>query len=76
MLKTDELIGLVKQEMASGVEKFGVFATPHEGLAVLWEEFEELKQEVFMHHYSPRKGRDEAIQVAAVAIRFALQFGE
>ncbi len=72
----DEILALVEEEMEAGVEKFGVFSSIHEGLAVLWEEFEELKQEVFIHEYNPQRGRNEAIQVAAVAVRFALQFGE
>lgn len=46
----------------------------HEGLAVLWEEFEELKTEVFA---SPRNRnypamRAEAIQVAARALRMVV----
>lgn len=49
------------------------FASAHEGLAVIHEEFVELQMEV----YKKRQNRDidkmrlEAIQIAAMAIRFA-----
>ena len=46
----------------------------HEGLAVIWEEFEEFKTEVFL--YNPPKNRDtrekaraELIQLAAMCVR-------
>ena len=76
MLTKWELMDAVDREMTVGEEKFGEFASAHEGLAVLWEEFEELKQEVFKKNFDPPKASGEAIQVAACAIRFALQFGE
>lgn len=62
----------VRDELDTAMSRFGPMASAHEGLAVLWEEFEELKVEVFK---SPKK-RDihamhaEAVQCAAMALRF------
>lgn len=41
----------------------------HEGLAVIWEEFEELKAEVFKQKVEPDKLADELISVAAMCQR-------
>jgi len=48
------------------------FHSSHEGLAIILEEVEELKAEVFKKRgeRSHQKMRDEAIQVAAMAVRF------
>jgi hypothetical protein len=45
------------------------FASPHEGYAVLLEEVDELKREVWTDGSKDRM-RAEAIQVAAMALRF------
>jgi hypothetical protein len=54
--------------------KFGPFNSTHEGFAVLWEEFDELKAEVWKnsakHPDRDDNMRKEAIQVAAMALRF------
>ena len=48
--------------------KFAPFNSAHEGLAVLREEYLELEKEVFWG--TPQRQREEAIQVAAMALRF------
>lgn len=49
-------------------EKFGSFASAHEGYAVILEELDELWQEV--KHGTRERQREEAVQVAAMALRF------
>lgn len=63
----------VVNELRDAREKHGKMCSAHEGFAVLLEEVEELKAEVFK---GGRKKRDtkamraEAVQVAAMAMRF------
>ncbi len=75
----------VARELARAREKFPPFHSAHEGYAVLLEEVEELKREVFWgptkmpavhpleltrEHQRIALMRAEAIQVAAMAVRF------
>ncbi len=68
----------VQEEYERATKEHNPFHSAHEGLAVLQEEFEELKAEV----YRKRGKRDfatmkkEAIQVAAMAIRFVVDVAE
>lgn len=50
-------------------EKHPPFRSLHEGLAVLWEEFEEAKQEVFKKVPDRANLHKELVQVAAMAIK-------
>ena len=62
-------IGVVLAEYETAREKFNKFNSRHEGIAVLREEYLELEKEVFWGN-SEFDMRMEAIQVAAMAIRF------
>lgn len=86
----DRIISALFAEMRYGLEKFGNYNSPREGVGVIEEEFLELRAAV----YWPLKGGRfrrwlyrllgwpvpnpirEALQVAATALRFALEYGE
>ena|SRR5258706_1990440 len=59
--------------------KFGAFNNGHEGLAVIWEEFEELKAFVFGKNQTLDEmvnAKKECIQIAAMAMAFSLELLE
>jgi len=68
------LLSEINEEHDFAISHFPPFASAHEGLAIIQEEFEELKAEVFRHQ-SKRdiaKLRKEALQVATMAARFII----
>ena len=67
-----EIMGLIKLELDRATKKFSSFHNTHEGYAVLLEEVDELWENIKLNQTYPRRIeliRDEAIQVAAMAIR-------
>lgn len=58
----------VEQELRQAREKFGPFNSAHEGYAVILEELDELWEAV--RRNDVQQQHDEAIQVAAMALRF------
>lgn len=76
-MKHDELrkrfevaIREVASEFDAATATHGEFHSAHEGFAVMLEEMDELKVEVWKRHRDPAALRFEAIQVAAMALRF------
>jgi len=68
----DSIIEDVKNEYLMAVLMHGSFFNPHEGYAVLLEEVDELWEEIKKKQGTPNRIkniREEAIQVAAMAIR-------
>jgi hypothetical protein len=59
-------------ELGHAIDRFGPMASPHEGYAVVLEELDELWAEVKDDKSSDHRARmrAEAIQVAAMAVRF------
>jgi len=62
----------IYQEAKEAMAKFPRLNSCHEGLAVIEEEFEELKAEVFKNSVSRDvcRLREEARQLGAMAVRF------
>ena len=65
-------IELILEEYRSAVARYPKFHSAHEGYAILLEEMDELWDEVRRSpsRYNPAAVRAEAIQVAAMALRF------
>jgi hypothetical protein len=73
----DIILEEVKGELNSAVRNFPPFSSAHEGYAILLEEVDELWDEVKNNkHDDGAKQRKEAIQVAAMAIRFVLDISD
>lgn len=66
----------VEDELEAAGDKFPQFNSAHEGLAIIQEEFEELKEAVFRKGFTLEQRQKEAIQLAAMAIRFLTDLGE
>lgn len=68
----NQVWALIKEEYKQAIQTNPAFHSPHEGLAVIEDQFEDLKRQVFMprSRRDPAEMRKEAIQVACMAIRF------
>ncbi len=65
----------VRSEIVNATGKWPAFNSAHEGYGVIAEEFIELQEWVFEKQATRNLGlmRKEAIQLAAMAIRFAVE---
>jgi len=68
----DTVVDEAKSELLRAEAKFAKFNSRHEAFAVLYEEFDELWDEIKANNYP--KARKEAIQVAAMALRYLRDF--
>lgn len=66
-----DLAGDVREELYRATQAFGPMASAHEGWAVIQEEVDELWDEIKGGQDKTRM-REEAIQVAAMAMRFVI----
>lgn len=74
--KIEILIEETREELARAHREFPVpLNSPHEGYAVLLEEIDELWDEVKKKRRDrdPIRMREECVQIAAMAIRFAVE---
>ena len=71
-MKDTDALAEIKAEYETASFKFGIMLSPHEGLAIILEEYEELKEEVFKQFDTRDKleMRKEAIHLATMAMRF------
>jgi hypothetical protein len=67
-------LNLAADELKRAMVKFGPFRNGHEGYAVILEELDEMWQEV--KHGTRARAREEAVQVAAMALRFLVDLPE
>ena len=74
---TPELaIQVVINELKRATSKNGKFNSAHEGYAILLEEVDELWDEIKWNHAYQIDAAEEAKQVAAMAIRYLIDFGK
>jgi hypothetical protein len=73
MTRLKEILVTVEEEVRSAQSRFPKFNSGHEGYAVIAEELDELWADVKAN--DTRAARREAIQVAAMAVRFLLDVG-
>ena len=64
---------IVRDEIRQSTKVHGLFSSSHEAIAILREEYLEMEHEVF--HGTIEAAREEALQVAAMAMRFIGEFG-
>lgn len=72
----EDIVDEVCSELIRAVGRYPTFASGHEGWAVMREEMDELWDEVRKRDSDPERMRAEAIQVAAMGIRFVLDVCE
>lgn len=74
-LEIIKITDLVTEEVLSAMDNWPPFNSAHEGFAVLKEEVDELWDHVKTNqkHRNLFAMKDEAVQVAAMAVRFAIE---
>ncbi len=70
MANIDIVLAAIRVELSRAVKKHGPMASPHEGYAVIKEELDELWDEVKRDRGRQKSAFDEAIQVAAMGVRY------
>lgn len=69
-MKVEEYLKLVQDELDRAFKLHGPIRSPHEGFGILQEEVDEFFDEIKANNLP--KSRTEAVQVAAVAIRYLI----
>lgn len=71
-MNKDLAIALVGEELDRAMRAHKPLNSPHEGHSVIEEEFDELWDEIKPRQRSVERMRDEAVQLAAMAVRFVV----
>lgn len=74
--RVERALSEVRAELIEAVAKFPPFRSGHEGYAVMLEEMDELWEAVRSKRFSKKDQYNEAMQVAAMAIRFMVDIGQ
>lgn len=69
-MSLDTLLKEIGDEVSRAEERFPAFNSGHEGWAVIKEEMDELWEEVRANRSTAAAARTEAIQIAAMAVRY------
>lgn len=72
MTELDLALGAVGAELLSAQSRFPEFRSPHEGWAIIKEEVDELWELVKANEGHGAAAMNEAKQIAAMAVRYAL----
>lgn len=77
-MKLETALNAVAIEYGNATQHHGPFHSAHEGYAVIKEELDELWDEIKLKssERNPVNLREEAVQVAAMAIRFLVDIAE
>lgn len=75
-MNIEKALDAVVEELYSATEKHGPFHSAHEGYAVILEELDELWDEIKLKNRNQTNIREEAVQVAAMALRFLVDIAE
>lgn len=70
----ERALAAVNSELARAMRRFAPFASAHEALAVIREEYLEFEREVF--HGTGADALTEAMQLAAMAVRYIVDIGD
>ena len=70
--KINQIATEIADEVARAEAKHAPMNSPHEGWSVIFEELEELREHVRGDTGRSAEARKEAIQVAAMGLRYAL----
>lgn len=75
MKRVDKVLAEVRDEIERAVRKHRPMQSAHEGYAVILEELDELWDEVKSDNGRSADGIHEAIQVAAMGVRYVADLG-
>lgn len=70
--RIDVILAMVREEVLAAAIKHQPMHSPHEGISVIFEEYDELWDHVKADTGRTDDAMDEAIQIAAMGVRYVL----